>query len=61
MSSFGAHTLVSTLRSRLLTGGVVAGKRQMPYILDFNGQCPATDSTTHHEKKLRNHPSCVSR
>jgi hypothetical protein len=32
-------------------------KRRTPYILDFDNQCPATDSAAHHEKKLRNHRS----
>jgi hypothetical protein len=28
-------------------------RRRTPYILDFDGQCPATDSAAHHRKNLR--------
>ena len=28
-------------------------RRRTPYILDFDGQCPATDSAAHHKKNLR--------
>lgn len=28
-------------------------KRRTPYILDFDGQCPAVDSAAHHRKNLR--------
>jgi hypothetical protein len=30
-------------------------KRRTPYILDFGGPCPATDSTAHHKKNIRYH------
>ncbi|MHB8270226.1 hypothetical protein [Bradyrhizobium sp.] len=28
-------------------------RRRTPYILDFDGQCPAVDSAAHHKKSLR--------
>src|SRR5450631_1769941 len=44
MSSFTAHILVSTLRSRLLAGGVVAGFLAITLIPSFSAVAPAEDS-----------------
>jgi hypothetical protein len=30
-------------------------KRRTPYILDFGGQCPATDSAAHRKRSIRYH------
>jgi hypothetical protein len=32
-------------------------KRRTPYILDFDGQCRATDSAAHRKKNIRYHMS----
>src|SRR5258707_226856 len=44
MSSFAAHILVSTLRSRLLAGGVVAGFLAVTLIPSFSVAAPVEDS-----------------
>src|ERR1700693_2628489 len=44
MSSFAAHILVSTLRSRLLAGGVVAGFLAVTLIPSFSVAAPVADS-----------------
>src|SRR5262249_29035680 len=44
MSSFAAHILVSTLRSRLLAGSVVAGFLAVTLIPSFSAAAPADDS-----------------
>src|SRR5258707_7634594 len=44
MSSFAAHILVSTLRSRLLAGGIVAGFLAVPLIPSFSVAVPVEDS-----------------
>src|SRR5260370_17147486 len=44
MSSFAAHILVSTLRSRLLAGGVVAGFLAVTLIPSFSVAAPVGDS-----------------
>ena len=44
MSSLAARILVSTLRSRLLAGGVVAGFLAVTLIPSFSAAAPAEDS-----------------
>src|SRR5258705_5580574 len=44
MSSFAAHILVSTLRSRLLAGGVVAGFLALTLVPSFSVVAPVEDS-----------------
>ena len=44
MSSFAAHILVSTLRSRLLAGGIVAGFLAVTLIPSFSVAAPVEDS-----------------
>jgi hypothetical protein len=44
MSSFAAHILVSTLRGRLLAGGVVAGFLAVTLIPSFSVAAPVEDS-----------------
>src|SRR5260370_37824999 len=44
MSSFAAHILVSTLRSRLLAGGVVAGFRAVTLSPSLSVAAPVEDS-----------------
>ena len=44
MSSFAAHILESTLRSRLLAGGVVAGVLAVTLIPSFSVAAPVEDS-----------------
>jgi hypothetical protein len=44
MSSFAAHILVSTLWSRLLAGGVVAGFLAVTLIPSFSAAAPAEES-----------------
>src|SRR5260370_32460137 len=47
MSSFAAHILVSTLRSRLLAGGVVAGFLAVTLIPSLSVAAPVEDSIPH--------------
>jgi hypothetical protein len=44
MWSFGAHILVSTLRSRLRAGGVVAGFLAVNLVASFSVAAPAGES-----------------